>query len=337
MKRIFALILGAFLLAGWISPVLAASSQPVVQVVFFFAPTWSNYQQIITGDLPPLRAKYGAQLEISMLDVSTDKGQAVYLAAVQKYNISTDRQQAPTLIIGSTALVGPQEIAAQLPGLVDKAVKAGGSPMPDIPGLQDALAVDATNFGANSTDAAAPNNNSLANNLAQGLLVGMVAVVGLEIYRQPWKNYRKSHSKRPQRDWLAWVIPTLVLVGLVISIYLSYVELTATTAVCGPVGDCNAVQTSPYARLFGILPIGVLGVFGNLAIVTAWAVKHFGPHAMAHRASLALVALVSFGILFSIYLTFLEPYVIGATCAWCLGSALVMTGLFLTGFETAWK
>ena len=35
-----------------------------------------------------------------------------------------------------------------------------------------------------------------------------------------------------------------------------------------------------------------------------------------------------FGVLFSIYLTFLEPFVIGATCAWCITSAIVMTLIF---------
>jgi uncharacterized membrane protein len=34
-----------------------------------------------------------------------------------------------------------------------------------------------------------------------------------------------------------------------------------------------------------------------------------------------------FGTLFSIYLTFLEPFVIGATCAWCLTSAVLMAAL----------
>jgi uncharacterized membrane protein len=33
------------------------------------------------------------------------------------------------------------------------------------------------------------------------------------------------------------------------------------------------------------------------------------------------------GVLFSVYLTFLEPFVIGATCAWCLSSAVLMTAL----------
>ena len=33
------------------------------------------------------------------------------------------------------------------------------------------------------------------------------------------------------------------------------------------------------------------------------------------------------GTLFSIYLTFLEPFIIGATCAWCLTSSIIMTVL----------
>ena len=36
-----------------------------------------------------------------------------------------------------------------------------------------------------------------------------------------------------------------------------------------------------------------------------------------------LVALA--GTLFSIYLTVLEPFVIGATCMWCITSAVLMT------------
>jgi uncharacterized membrane protein len=40
--------------------------------------------------------------------------------------------------------------------------------------------------------------------------------------------------------------------------------------------------------------------------------------------------MVAGGVLFSIYLTFLEPFVIGATCAWCLSSAVIMTLLLLT-------
>jgi uncharacterized membrane protein len=42
-------------------------------------------------------------------------------------------------------------------------------------------------------------------------------------------------------------------------------------------------------------------------------------------ATLGIWAAALLGTLFSVYLTFLEPFVIGATCAWCLTSAVVMT------------
>jgi uncharacterized membrane protein len=35
------------------------------------------------------------------------------------------------------------------------------------------------------------------------------------------------------------------------------------------------------------------------------------------------------GTAFSTYLTILEPFVIGATCAWCLTSAVIVTVLML--------
>jgi uncharacterized membrane protein len=100
-------------------------------------------------------------------------------------------------------------------------------------------------------------------------------------------------------------------------------------AVCGPVGDCNAVQSSPYARLFGVLPIGVLGVIGYVAILIAWLWGRLRSDRLAEAAPVIVFGLTVFGVLFSVYLTFLEPFVIGAVCAWCLTSAIVMTLLML--------
>jgi len=116
----------------------------------------------------------------------------------------------------------------------------------------------------------------------------------------------------------------MACVGCPIAPFETLVEVAA---VCGPVGDCNTVQQSEYARLFGLIPIGVLGLVGYAAILTVWIVARCGHGQLAGLASLALLAMTFFGTLFSIYLTFLEPFVIGATCAWCLTSAVVMTML----------
>ncbi|MBI5568146.1 MAG: vitamin K epoxide reductase family protein [Chloroflexi bacterium] len=121
----------------------------------------------------------------------------------------------------------------------------------------------------------------------------------------------------------------LTLTGLGVAGYLAYVETQAVAAVCGPIGDCNAVQSSPYARLFGVLPIGVLGVIGYMLIFITWLWGRLRSDRVAEIAPLIVFGFAVAGVLFSLYLTFLEPFVIGAVCAWCLTSAVVMTLLML--------
>ena len=127
------------------------------------------------------------------------------------------------------------------------------------------------------------------------------------------------------KPWPNRVIPLLAVIGIGIAGYLSYVEVTHTEAVCGPVGNCNTVQQSPYAVILGVLPVGILGVFGYILIITIWIIQYFGPNYIRSSASLAQWTIAALGVLFSIYLTFLEPFIIGASCAWCLTSAILMT------------
>ena len=120
-------------------------------------------------------------------------------------------------------------------------------------------------------------------------------------------------------------VPLVAIAGAGIAAYLAYVESRGVPAVCGPVGDCNAVQQSEYAWLFGVLPIGVLGLLGYAAIIAAWSVARSASGRISAWAGLGLLAMTLIGTLFSVYLTFLEPFVIGATCAWCLASAILIT------------
>lgn len=131
-------------------------------------------------------------------------------------------------------------------------------------------------------------------------------------------------SQSSRIDLPGWLIPVLSVAGTAVAIYLTYVEVGQTEAFCGAVGDCNTVQQSQYATLFGLIPVGVLGVVGYVAILLVWGASRIGGGRLADWAEIALLGMTLFGTLFSIYLTFLEPFVIGATCAWCLTAALVM-------------
>lgn len=167
------------------------------------------------------------------------------------------------------------------------------------------------------------------NTLAIFVLVGMLAAILWAVV-----IFRNQAGISLKGNW-AWLIPASCVVGFGVAGYLAYVETAQVQAICGPVGDCNTVQQSEYARLFGILPIGVLGLVGYIAIAAAWGIARFSNDRLANLAALALFVMTVFGVLFSIYLTFLEPFVIGATCAWCLTSAILMTILMLLSVRPA--
>ncbi len=136
-------------------------------------------------------------------------------------------------------------------------------------------------------------------------------------------------------NWYKWSIPISVIGGLAVAGYLTFIESTGIAAICGPLGGCQEVQTSKYAILFGILPVGLLGLVGYIAILVAWLVWQFGPQALNKLAVLSIWGMCIFGVLFSIYLTFLEPFVIGATCMWCISSAVLMIILLLVSTPAA--
>jgi uncharacterized membrane protein len=165
--------------------------------------------------------------------------------------------------------------------------------------------------------------------LAGVVLLGMVVAIAYVAWRliTTWPRLFQLDRSPPDAAQ-TWAIPILALLGLGIAVYLAYVEITHVEAVCGPVGECNVVQSSPYARILGI-PIAVLGMLNYLAVVVLWAGQKALSGRWANLSALGLLGLTLFGTLFSIYLTCLELFVIHAVCAWCLSSAVVTTLLML--------
>jgi uncharacterized membrane protein len=157
--------------------------------------------------------------------------------------------------------------------------------------------------------------------LGNGIAVVVLALLLVSLIAAPLLAVRGSVPHLP-----GWTVIVLALVGMAVAAYLATVETSGSEAVCGPVGDCNAVQGSEYAQLFGV-HIGVLGLIGYGLIAALWVVSRVARGRLADGA-LVLIALGTVaGVAFSAYLTFLEPFVIGATCMWCITSALVMLAL----------
>ncbi|QIN79299.1 hypothetical protein GBA65_13155 [Rubrobacter marinus] len=112
-------------------------------------------------------------------------------------------------------------------------------------------------------------------------------------------------------------LAALAAAGFVISAYLTWVHLVGTAPVCaaGSTG-CLAVQTSPYAEILGA-PVPVLGLAAYAGLLLSATQR--GQVGVYLGLLLTLV-----GTLFSAYLTYLELFVIGAVCQWCVASAAIM-------------
>jgi uncharacterized membrane protein len=283
---------------------------------FKIAPEQQGVPTLIVGDIvlvgsldipqqfPGLIEKYLAQGGVDWPDIP---GLAQVLAAAQPTATATSVK--PTLTAtptqaGSSATLAPATAPAAM-------ATPGPTPTTSL-GL---IMTDDHPFGLQETLARDP----LGNTLAIAVLIGMVLIVGRVLIAF-------QHAENmPRSTWQPWAIPALSLLGLGVAAYLAYVETAQVAAVCGPVGKCNTVQQSEYALLFGVLPVGVFGLIGYIAILLVWLAGRFGRGPLAELAPAGLLAMTMFGTLFSIYLTFLEPFVIGATCAWCLTSAVVRT------------
>ena len=127
----------------------------------------------------------------------------------------------------------------------------------------------------------------------------------------------------------------LVLIGVGISAYLTSTKIFNTSVVCVEGGGCDTVNNSKYSYILGV-PVAVLGLIyylGLLAVVgwRATLTKRQDEMALLWRGrmDLALFVMGLGGVAFTAYLKATEIFIIGAICVWCVGSAIVVSLLFI--------
>lgn len=287
---------------------------PVVHAVLFWMDGCPGCHVVLDEVLPPLEGQYGPQLEVLLIEVVTmDDVERLYAVAAA-YGIPRQETGVPLLVIGDQVLIGAEQIPAELPGLIEHYLAQGGVGLPSSEVLAGAGPAILTSSPVR------PDGFTLA------VIVLVLAIAAL-LYKAASLFWGRLQVPAAQR--LEILLPVLALVGLGVAVYLAYVETRAVEAFCGPVGDCNAVQASPYAKLFGVLPVGLLGVLGYVGILAAWWASRCQWGRLSAYAPAVLLGMALFGVAFSVYLTYLEIFVIRAVCIWCLSSAVIMVILLL--------
>jgi uncharacterized membrane protein len=325
-------LLMALLLPGPATLAGESPATPPVQALLFFSdqgcPTCSDLFELYA---PALLERLGPRLQLAAVAVAPGTGEALYQAAARVYGLAPTWPGVPLALVGKRVLRGLDQIGGTLGDDLDTLSRDPAShAWPALPGLAAALpgalqevqrrvarAAPLPPLPETSAGGKRRLADHLANGLAVAVLLGMLGTLGGAL----WRVGRGRRRAPPRTGWI-WLALAL---GLVISSYTAYTSLEDLAPVCGPIGDCAAVQHSEYAQIFGI-PMGVLGLLGYGAILVTWlAGRRLTPQGGGWRWLPWAIALA--GTLFSVRLTALEPFVIGATCMWCLGSAVTISAL----------
>lgn len=128
------------------------------------------------------------------------------------------------------------------------------------------------------------------------------------------------------------LVTLLALLGLLDAAYLTVTRYVGSIALACPVGGgCEAVQTSRWSTIppgAGV-SIAVIGIIGYTLLLLLGLTMLQRDYIGAVALPTLLVFLAGGGVLFAIYLTALQLFVIHAICFWCVVSALIELSIFV--------
>jgi len=124
---------------------------------------------------------------------------------------------------------------------------------------------------------------------------------------------------------MRYLIALLALAGAIVSALALQVHYSTDTAPCdiNAKWDCGIVNHSPFAVVAHV-PVAAVGIVGYLAMCGL---------ALLRRRKLLLVAVLG-ALGFSLYLTYIEKYVLEVYCIYCVTSAGIV--VILTVLSAIW-
>jgi uncharacterized membrane protein len=124
----------------------------------------------------------------------------------------------------------------------------------------------------------------------------------------------------------------VALLGLADSLYLTIEHITGQSVRCTIISGCSEVLSSPYAVVRGV-PLALIGAVAYFTVFTFATLAAF-EYKLAGKLLTLIVALM---FLTTLWLLYLQAFVIHHFCQFCLLSALVTTTLTILVFVASRK
>lgn len=119
------------------------------------------------------------------------------------------------------------------------------------------------------------------------------------------------------------------LAGLSVASYVFFKKKKAQPMVCPLNGECDVVTRSKYSKFFGI-PVELLGMLYYGFVILVYVIHNLIPWLLSDTAIFLMTGITIGAFVFSLYLIFIQAFVLKKWCTWCLFSAGFSTFIFIT-------
>jgi uncharacterized membrane protein len=127
--------------------------------------------------------------------------------------------------------------------------------------------------------------------------------------------------------WLYRISIVLVVIGFLVSIYMTIYKVSSNDAMCLGSGACSTVNASRYSEVYGI-PVASVGIAGYFAILLVhWYERR--DKFFEKNGPMLIFGMALTGFLFTVYLIYIEFAILNAFCPFCLVSQIAMSLIFI--------
>lgn len=137
------------------------------------------------------------------------------------------------------------------------------------------------------------------------------------------KLWVKAHN--PASKWLYISLGLTSIAGLIDATYLTITHYTKALVPCSVTHGCETVLRSSYAEVLGV-PIAAFGIVFYLVVLVVSVQSYF-----SNRYTPLLPLWAAIGFLSTLYLLYIQAFVLHAWCQYCLLSAATSTVIFGLG------
>ena len=142
----------------------------------------------------------------------------------------------------------------------------------------------------------------------------------------PASTASPASTSKGDAPWRRRILVALAALGAALSGYLTWVHYAGGPVLCSGVGRCEQVQASRFASVAG-LPVALLGLVMYVVVLVLGTLGLLAGGSVRAWAGLGVFGLALAGVLYSAYLTYVELFVIGAICPWCVGPAVLIVAI----------